>query len=273
MARGAARIHRSRRARATVRSARRLRLVFERRDLSRTQTLDRRAVAARDGASTRPSARPRAGSTGCVSCSSFRAAPSPTGGSRPARPGALVRSACSSTPISSPKRMLCRTAPTSTPTASRATNAGCSPSAAAACASPPSRSARIPREAGVLAISQLKARHNMPAAIEVWQAAHAWLASQKELRRPPRSATRRPIDAAATWEGLMLAYRAEKARRAVDPRRRQPGDVRAPRRGYGGPCAPCRHHVLAVHLSGAQSAGEIPAYAHGKSDAVMLMAR
>ncbi|MEO1207379.1 MAG: hypothetical protein AAFV45_13725 [Pseudomonadota bacterium] len=40
-----------------------------------------------------------------------------------------------------------------------------------------------PREAGVLAITQLKARHNMPASIEVWQAAHAWLASQTGLKR------------------------------------------------------------------------------------------
>ncbi|MEL7048204.1 MAG: hypothetical protein AAFO75_04435, partial [Pseudomonadota bacterium] len=40
-----------------------------------------------------------------------------------------------------------------------------------------------PREAGVLAVTQLKARHNMPASIEVWQAAHAWLSSQAGLKR------------------------------------------------------------------------------------------
>jgi hypothetical protein len=65
-----------------------------------------------------------------------------------------------------------------------------------------------PREAGVLAISQLKARHNMPAANEVWQAAHAWLGSQKQLRRAaPLAPPDRPLDARA-WESLMLAYRA-----------------------------------------------------------------
>lgn len=67
-----------------------------------------------------------------------------------------------------------------------------------------------PREAGVLAISQLKARHNMPAATEVWQAAHAWLATQKDLRRhssatPPL----RPLDANA-WDSLMSTYRGKK---------------------------------------------------------------
>lgn len=63
------------------------------------------------------------------------------------------------------------------------------------------------REAGVLAINQLKARHNMPAPTEVWQAAHAWMATQKDLRRlPPMSVPERPLNA-ETWESLMLAYR------------------------------------------------------------------
>ena len=57
-----------------------------------------------------------------------------------------------------------------------------------------------PREASVLAITQLKARHNLPASMEIWRAAYAWLASQSELRRPygsaaPRAATaRRQLD-------------------------------------------------------------------------------
>ena len=43
-----------------------------------------------------------------------------------------------------------------------------------------------PRETGVLAIAQLKGRHNMPAAIEVWQAAHAWMSGQRGLKRLPQ---------------------------------------------------------------------------------------
>ena len=67
-----------------------------------------------------------------------------------------------------------------------------------------------PRETGVLAISQLKARHNMPASAEVWQAAHAWLATQKEIRRqPPLVVPERQLDAAA-WETLMMPYRLAK---------------------------------------------------------------
>ncbi len=67
-----------------------------------------------------------------------------------------------------------------------------------------------PREPGVLAISQLKARHNMPAASDVWQAAHAWLSSQKNLRRPPAIRTAAQSMHAATWESLMAGYRARK---------------------------------------------------------------
>ena len=67
-----------------------------------------------------------------------------------------------------------------------------------------------PREAGVLAINQLKARHNMPASAEIWQAAHAWLGTQKDLKRaatlnPPY----RPLDGEA-WHSLTAAYRAGK---------------------------------------------------------------
>ncbi|MGQ0672360.1 MAG: hypothetical protein ACT4N2_05705 [Hyphomicrobium sp.] len=67
-----------------------------------------------------------------------------------------------------------------------------------------------PRETGVLAINQLKARHNMPAAAEIWQAAHAWLASQKEIRRqPPLVVPERGLDT-ATWDSLMMPYREAK---------------------------------------------------------------
>lgn len=67
-----------------------------------------------------------------------------------------------------------------------------------------------PREAGVLAINQLKARHNMPAASEVWQAAHAWLAQQKELRRAATVAAPERALSAEVWQTLMLAYRQRK---------------------------------------------------------------
>jgi hypothetical protein len=67
-----------------------------------------------------------------------------------------------------------------------------------------------PRETGVLAISQLKARHNMPASAEIWQAAHAWLSGQKDIRRqPPLVVPERTLDIEA-WESLMQPYRLAK---------------------------------------------------------------
>jgi hypothetical protein len=64
-----------------------------------------------------------------------------------------------------------------------------------------------PREAGVLTITQLKARHNMPAAGEVWQAAHAWLATQKNLKRLAlEPVPERRLDA-EVWQSLMQPYR------------------------------------------------------------------
>ena len=67
------------------------------------------------------------------------------------------------------------------------------------------------REAGVLDVVQLKARHNLPAPLEVWQAAHAWMASQDGLRRaPPLVLPTRPLDVAA-WTTLMQPYRQQKA--------------------------------------------------------------
>ena len=67
-----------------------------------------------------------------------------------------------------------------------------------------------PREAGVLAISQLKARHNLPASTETWQASHAWLGSQKDLKRMTNGAApERPFDADA-WNALIAAYRLRK---------------------------------------------------------------
>lgn len=66
------------------------------------------------------------------------------------------------------------------------------------------------RETGVLTITQLKARHNMPAPLEVWQAAHAWLATQNGLKRlPSMMAPERPLDAVA-WRETMRPFRAQK---------------------------------------------------------------
>ncbi len=63
------------------------------------------------------------------------------------------------------------------------------------------------REPGMLTITQLKARHNMPASSETWQAAYTWLASQKDLRRIPALVLpERPLSVEA-WESLMLPYR------------------------------------------------------------------
>ena len=67
-----------------------------------------------------------------------------------------------------------------------------------------------PREPGILDVVQLKGRHNLPAPLEVWQAAHSWMAAQKGLRRaPPLVLPTRPLDA-ATWAQLMQPYRTAK---------------------------------------------------------------
>lgn len=64
------------------------------------------------------------------------------------------------------------------------------------------------REAGVLSINQLKARHNMAASTEVWQAAYTWMASQQALKRLPvlGNAGERNFDQAA-WRTLLQPYR------------------------------------------------------------------
>lgn len=64
-----------------------------------------------------------------------------------------------------------------------------------------------PREAGILTITQLKARHNMPASIEVWQAAHGWLASQPGLKRLQSVVgPERPFNT-KLWNNLLGPYR------------------------------------------------------------------
>ncbi len=74
-----------------------------------------------------------------------------------------------------------------------------------------------PREAGVLAISQLKARHNLPASSEVWQAAHTWLGAQSEIKRATNGVQpERQFDTEA-WSALMTSYRSKKAGSAWIP--------------------------------------------------------
>ncbi|MDX2257606.1 MAG: hypothetical protein NW205_01690 [Hyphomicrobiaceae bacterium] len=67
-----------------------------------------------------------------------------------------------------------------------------------------------PREPAVLTVTQLKARHNMPAPVEVWQAAHLWLSQQTGLRRiGPIAQPERPL-AVKRWTELLQPYRAQR---------------------------------------------------------------
>lgn len=67
-----------------------------------------------------------------------------------------------------------------------------------------------PREAGILAISQLKSRHNLPASTETWQAAHTWMGGQKDLKRTSVSTQLEGTFNAQVWGQLMSTYRARK---------------------------------------------------------------
>lgn len=67
-----------------------------------------------------------------------------------------------------------------------------------------------PREAGVLAISQLKARHNLPASAETWQAAHTWMGAQRDLKRASTGAQAERAFDTEVWKQLMAGYRAQK---------------------------------------------------------------
>ena len=74
------------------------------------------------------------------------------------------------------------------------------------------------REAGMLAITQLKGRHNMAAPLDVWQAAYAWMAAQSGLRRlPPRIPPERHLDDDA-WTPAHGALSAADRRGAVAAR-------------------------------------------------------
>lgn len=64
-----------------------------------------------------------------------------------------------------------------------------------------------PREIGMLTITQLKSRHNLPAATDVWQAAFTWLGTQSGLRRLPALA---PGEQELDWrefDSLLAPYR------------------------------------------------------------------
>lgn len=67
-----------------------------------------------------------------------------------------------------------------------------------------------PRETGILSITQLKARHNMPASTEIWQAAHAWLANQSGLKRLLPVVTPERALNTQVWNELMEPYRRSK---------------------------------------------------------------
>lgn len=67
------------------------------------------------------------------------------------------------------------------------------------------------RETGVLSINQLKARHNMAASTEIWQACYMWMASQQALKRLPMLGhIERTFDQLA-WQRLLQPYREAKA--------------------------------------------------------------
>jgi hypothetical protein len=67
------------------------------------------------------------------------------------------------------------------------------------------------RETGVLSINQLKARHNMAASTEIWQAAYTWMAGQAALKRLPMLGTPdRRYDLSA-WSRVLQPYRDAKS--------------------------------------------------------------
>ena len=69
--------------------------------------------------------------------------------------------------------------------------------------------AHHPRETNFLSIMQLKGRHNMAAASEVWQAAYAWMADQPDLRSlsPLLQVNAVMSFDNAAWRELMAPYR------------------------------------------------------------------
>ncbi len=66
-----------------------------------------------------------------------------------------------------------------------------------------------PRETDILAITQLKGRHNMPASLSIWQAAHAWVSQQNGIKRSVKRTMRDLPFNLKTWEQLTADYRAQ----------------------------------------------------------------
>jgi len=64
-----------------------------------------------------------------------------------------------------------------------------------------------PRETGILTINQLKGRHNMPASLSIWQAAHAWVSSQDGIKRTPTKYRKDLPLHTKTWKELTADYR------------------------------------------------------------------
>lgn len=63
------------------------------------------------------------------------------------------------------------------------------------------------REAGILAINQLKSRHNAQASHQIWRATYAWMSTQPELKHIPNTAIgERGMDG-ALWQALLSDYR------------------------------------------------------------------
>lgn len=63
------------------------------------------------------------------------------------------------------------------------------------------------REGGVLAVNQLKARHNMAVASDVWQAVYAWMSAQSGLKRMPPVATPERTWDQPVWWNILAPYR------------------------------------------------------------------
>jgi hypothetical protein len=63
-----------------------------------------------------------------------------------------------------------------------------------------------PREVGVLTLNQLKGRHNIPAGVDVWQAAHHWASQQRGIRRMPALMPKERPLCGKDWSSLMQPY-------------------------------------------------------------------
>jgi hypothetical protein len=67
-----------------------------------------------------------------------------------------------------------------------------------------------PREINVLTIAQLKARHNLGASTEIWQAAHLWMSQQRDIKRGSLLPVPERALSQNSWDTLMAPYRTAK---------------------------------------------------------------